>query len=101
MGQSGPQRMAPMTKNQQSITSLPPSPDEERRGRVLRYSVAMSVRIVCVILAFLLHGWIQIAAIIGAIVLPYFAVLIANTAVRRSGDEVERPGQIVPIGRRE
>ena len=90
-----------MSKKQQSITSLPPSPDEERRGRIVRYSVAMGVRIVCVILAFALHGWIQLAAIIGAIVLPYFAVVLANVAVRRSGAEVLRPGAIVPTGRHE
>lgn len=90
-----------MSKKQQSITSLPPSPDEERRGRVLRYSVAMGVRVVCVILAFALHGWIQVAAIIGAIVLPYFAVVLANVAVRRAGPEVLRPGAIVPTGRHE
>ena len=87
-----------MSKNQQSITSLPQSPDEERRGRVLRYSVAMGVRIVCVILALVLHGWFQLIAIIGAVLLPYFAVVVANVAVRGKGDEVLRPG---PIARKE
>jgi hypothetical protein len=86
-----------MSKKQQSITSLPPSPDEERHGRVLRYSVAMGVRIVCVILALVLHGWIQLIAIVAAVVLPYFAVVVANVAVRRAG-EVVQPG---PMPRRE
>jgi Flp pilus assembly protein TadB len=84
-------------KKQQSITSLPQSPDEERRGRVLRYSVAMGVRLVCVILALVLHGWIQVVAIVGAVVLPYFAVVLANVAVRRGG-EVIQPG---PMPRKE
>ena len=87
-----------MSKNQQSITSLPQSPDEERKGRVLRYSVAMGVRIVCVILALLLHGWIQLVAVIGAVVLPYFAVIVANAAVNRPGGQVVRPGSILPRG---
>jgi hypothetical protein len=82
-----------MSKSQQSITSLPPSPDEERRGRVLRYSVAMGVRIVCVVLAIVTHGWLQLAAIVGAVVLPYFAVVVANVAVRKAGPDVLRPAR--------
>ena len=84
-----------MSKKQQSITALPPSPDEERRGRVIRYSIAMSVRVLCVILAIVLTGWLQLVAIIGAIVLPYFAVVIANVKMRETVAEVERPGAIV------
>jgi hypothetical protein len=86
-----------MSKKQQSITSLPPSPDEERRGRVIRYSIAMSVRVLCVILAFFLHGWLQIVAILGAITLPYFAVVIANVKMRQRGAPVVRPGAILPL----
>lgn len=80
-----------MSKNQQTITSLPLSPDEERRARVLRYSVAMGVRIVCVVLAIVTHGWLQLVAIIGAVVLPYFAVVVANVAVRKAAPDVLRP----------
>jgi Flp pilus assembly protein TadB len=80
-----------MSKNQQTITSLPLSPDEERRARVLRYSVAMGVRVVCVVLAIVTHGWLQLVAIIGAVVLPYFAVVVANVAVRRAAPDVLRP----------
>ena len=87
-----------MSKKQQSITALPLSPDEERHGRVLRYSIAMGVRVVCVVLALVLHGWVQLIAIIGAIVLPYFAVVVANVAVRKTGDDVLRP---TPIARKE
>jgi len=87
-----------MSKKQQSITTLPPSPDDERHGRVVRYTVSMGVRLVCVILVFFLHGWWQLAAIIGAIVLPYFAVLLANVAAKRTGDAVLRPGAILPRG---
>jgi len=64
---------------------------------VVRYTVAMSVRIVCVISAFFLPGWWQLAAIIGAIVLPYFAVVAANVVVKQTGAEVLRPGTILHI----
>lgn len=84
-----------MSKKQQSITSLPPSPDEERHGRMIRYTIAMCVRVVCIILAFFLTGWLQVAAIIGAIALPYFAVVIANVKMRQPDAEVVRPGAIV------
>ena len=87
-----------MSKNQQSITSLPQSPDEERHHRVVRYTVSMGVRLVCVILAFFLPGWWQLAAIIGAIVLPYFAVVAANVVVKQTGSDVLRPGAIVTRG---
>lgn len=83
-----------MSKKQQSITSLPPSPDEERRAREIRYTVAMSVRVVCILLAVFLHGWLQIVAIVGAIALPYFAVVIANVKMRQPDAIVVRPGAI-------
>ena len=86
----------PMKKPpQQSITSLPPSPDEERHSRVVRYSIAMAVRLVCVVLCFFVHGWLLLIAVVAALVLPYFAVVIANTASRSGGAAVERPGSIV------
>ena len=86
-----------MQKKQQSITSLPPSPDEERRQRMVRYSVAMSVRMLCFILVFAVPGWWKLAFAIGAIVLPYFAVVIANVSMKPNAGTVERPGAIVRI----
>lgn len=63
---------------------------------MLRYSIAMGIRVLCVVLALLLHGWPQLLAILGAIALPYFAVVVANEAVRKTGAEVTRPGPIAP-----
>jgi len=64
----------------------------------VRYTVAMGVRILCVVLAFFLPGWWQLAAVLGAIVLPYFAVVAANVVVKQSGDDVLRPGTIAMRG---
>ena len=83
-----------MSKKQQSITSLPPSPDEERHGREIRYTIMMAVRVVCIILAVVFHGWLSLIAILGAIVLPYFAVVIANVKMRQPDAVVVRPGAI-------
>ena len=92
-----------MSKKQQSITSLPLSPDEERHGRVVRYVVAMSVRLVCVVLVFFVQGWWQLVVIIAAVVLPYFAVVIANVKMHQGGT-VEAPGEygtLVPVAPRD
>jgi predicted tellurium resistance membrane protein TerC len=82
--------------NQQSVTSLPPSPDEERRTRMLKYSVAMGVRLVCIVLAFVFTEWWRWLFVGAALVLPYIAVVIANTAMS-AGRAVESPGGVVVI----
>jgi predicted tellurium resistance membrane protein TerC len=63
----------------QSATSLELSPDEERRVRMRKYTIAMSVRMVCIVAGVFTTGifmWIFFAL---AIFLPYFAVIIANS----------------------
>jgi hypothetical protein len=65
----------------QSVTSIGVSPEEERRGRIVKYTIAMTVRVVCLIVGVMFPGgllmWIAFA---GAILLPYFAVVIANAS---------------------
>jgi hypothetical protein len=66
-----------------SVTSLPPSLEEDQAQRMRRYLVSMGIRTACFILAVValavLHwtviGW---ALVIGAAVLPYIAVVMAN-----------------------
>lgn len=62
----------------QSVTNLGASPEEERRSRMIRYSIAMAVRMVCIVVAFLVQGWLMWLCFALAIVLPYWAVVIAN-----------------------
>ena len=45
---------------------------------MIRYSVAMAVRMLCIILAFVVQGWLMWVCFALAIVLPYWAVVIAN-----------------------
>lgn len=78
----------------QSITSLPESPEVDRRRRMVRYGIAMGIRIVCIIACFFVQGWWLILPIAGAVVLPYIAVVLANVG-SRAGDTVVRPGSIV------
>jgi hypothetical protein len=78
----------------QSITSLPESPDDERRRRMIRYGIAMGIRVGCVIACFFLQGWWLVLPIAGAVILPYVAVVLANVGSRQR-TAVERPGSIV------
>ncbi len=62
----------------QSVTSLSISPEEERKRRMIRYTVAMSIRVVCLVLGMVVQGWLMWLFFAGAILLPYFAVVLAN-----------------------
>jgi O-antigen ligase len=81
----------------QSATSLPPSPDEERRSRMIKYAVAMGIRGICVVLLFFVPGWWRLLPVIGAVILPYIAVVLANTASRTSTAPVIGTGALVPL----
>ena len=79
---------------QQSITSLPASPEVGRRNRMIKYSIAMGVRIICIVLMLFVEGWWLVVCAIGAIALPYFAVVVANVQVAPRGANVMRPGSV-------
>lgn len=67
---------------QQSVTSLPRSPSDDRRSRMLKYSIAMGIRMICILALLFVQGWWLLVAGIGAVVLPYIAVVIANVTSR-------------------
>ena len=85
---------------QPSITSLPPSPDAERRARMLKYSIAMSIRLVCLVAMLFAQGWWLFLFAAGAICLPYVAVVLANVGAPRADSTLERPGGVVVIPER-
>lgn len=76
----------------QSVTSLDGSPEAERRSRMIKYTVAMSIRVVCLVAGIFLQGWMMWVAFALAIFLPYFAVVIANS---ESGSK-PAPGAVAP-----
>ncbi|RXZ86508.1 DUF3099 domain-containing protein [Agromyces atrinae] len=80
-----------------SITSLPASPDDERRSRMIKYTIAMSIRVLCIFGLLFAKGWWLAIFAAGAIFLPYFAVIVANVDSKRRGADVERPGAIVRL----
>lgn len=80
-----------------AITSLPTSPDEERKARMIKYAVAMGIRMICIGACFVTPGWWLLIPAFGAVVLPYVAVVAANTVVNTRGRDVERPGALVRL----
>lgn len=60
------------------VTDARPGASVDEHSRIVKYSISMGVRIACFILAFFVQGWLQILCLIAAIVLPYFAVIVAN-----------------------
>ena len=81
-----------------SITELPPSPDSERHRRMIKYAVAMTIRVLCLIAVLLVPGWWRLLPAVLAVALPYFAVVVANN-VRATPSQVERPGSIERVGK--
>lgn len=85
-------------KSQQSITTLPMSPDEERRIRMVKYSIAMGIRIACIVAMLFVTGWWLVLCATLAIVLPYFAMILANVKATPEDATVLRPSAIVRSG---
>jgi hypothetical protein len=84
-----------MKKQLQSATSLPIAPIDERRIRMIKYSIAMGIRMACIIAMLFVTGWWLVVCATGAIVLPYFAMIVANVKMAPKQGVVERPATIV------
>ena len=85
-------------KTQQTITSLPVSPDDDRHRRMVQYTVAMSIRLLCVVACFLVHGWWLVIPALGAVFLPSIAVILANNVgATRATRAVAPPSRVVVV----
>jgi hypothetical protein len=60
------------------------TPDQE--GRARRYLFSMGLRTVCFVGAVITTGWLRWALIVGAVTLPYLAVVVANAGRERTKD---------------
>jgi predicted tellurium resistance membrane protein TerC len=78
------------------VTSLGEAPDEERKRRIIIYTVSMTIRFICVIALVFTTGIWQWIAGIGAIFLPYFAVVVANT-VGGEAKSHDAPKKVEPL----
>lgn len=77
-----------------SITSARLSPAQDRHTRTTRYLTTMAIRLVCFVLAMTTPNPWRWWFAAGAVVLPYIAVVLANTGASRVArgidEEVER-----------
>lgn len=67
---------------------------------MLKYSIAMSIRLACLIALLFAQGWWLFVFAAGAICLPYIAVVLANVGAPRADMTVQRPGGVVVIPER-
>ena len=73
------------------ITSASRPHSEDVRGRTRRYLISMGIRTVCFLLSVLTIGhWFMWVFLVGALVLPYVAVVMANTG---AGPDPDGPYQ--------
>ena len=86
----GPAGRSPATREPEvariTAAAIPLSEDVDRRMR--RYLIQMSVRVACFLGAVLLDHWTRWLLLVGAVVLPYLAVVLANAG----REDAEDPG---------
>ena len=103
-----PEPREPRQQQVFSITSAAESQTQDRVRREKRYAISMLIRTVCFLAGVVLvmqpmpwavAGWLMF---VGAIFLPYVAVVVANAGVRKKGDgpspfgPEQRPGIEAP-----
>jgi len=67
------------------ITDAMTSHSDDLEARMAKYLVSMLVRTVCVLMVFVVDGWLRWVFIAGAVGLPYVAVIVANNSGRSRG----------------
>ncbi|MCR8669684.1 DUF3099 domain-containing protein [Agrococcus sp. HG114] len=79
-----------------SITDLPISPDEDRERRFRMYLYMMLVRVACLGIFFVVPGWWKVLPAIVAVLIPYFAVVVANVSTHAVGEVRQAPNALPP-----
>lgn len=78
-----------------SISKVETSLTQDQTGRQRRYLISMGLRTACFVGGILTEGVLRWTLIAGAVVLPYFAVVIANAGRERGG--WAGSGDFVPV----
>ncbi|WP_202864903.1 DUF3099 domain-containing protein [Rothia halotolerans] len=65
-----------------SITTAHGAHSQDVDARMKRYAFQMGLRIVCLIVAVLVDGWLRWVAVAGVAILPWVAVVLANGSDR-------------------
>ena len=65
---------------------------------MVKYSIAMGIRLACIGACFITPGWWLLLPASGAVLLPYLAVVAANQVSRKSANhQVYQPGALVRV----
>ena len=74
------------------ITTAPHNPNDDIDHRRRRYLLSMLIRTLCFVGAVIADGWLRWVLVAGAFVLPYVAVVMANSASPRiAGSDLVPP----------
>lgn len=86
------------TRKRPSTTSLPPSPQDDESSRMRNYLLTMGIRIACIVLMVVVQpfGWYTWLFAVGAVFLPYIAVVIANVGKDAHETTAEHPDLALP-----
>lgn len=76
-----------MTKSNFTVTSVTEAPKQERDQRMRKYVLTMSIRFICILAIPFVSGWWMLLCAVGAIFLPYFAVVIANVKSSKTTED--------------
>lgn len=81
----------------QSATSLATAPEDDARARTRKYFIVMTVRVTCFLLMVTVtpYSWYTWIFGLGAAVLPYLAVVIANVSAAPTARKAEEPMRAV------
>ncbi|MCW2287755.1 DUF3099 family protein [Leucobacter luti] len=74
-----------------SVTSAGVSPSDDRAHRMRMYFFAMALRVLCVVSLFWVRGWWILLVAAGAVLLPWFAVMVGNAVAHNSGEAPDAP----------
>lgn len=74
-----------------AITDAQVSLSEDQAGRMKRYFISMMIRTSCFILAVILPSPYRWIALVGAVTLPYIAVVVANAGRETIFGRAKRP----------
>lgn len=80
----------------QTITGARRSLTEDIKARQQRYLFSMAVRTACFVGAIFASGWLRGALFVGALVLPYVAVVIANGGREPAGEPPRLATRVLP-----
>ncbi len=61
-----------------SVTNAQPSLSADQADRYRKYLISMSIRIFSFVACIATHGWLRVSFFVGALILPWVAVVIAN-----------------------